>query len=125
MDVNDNFTQSVHQAQMDRIAELEAENERLTANRDELMHMVGLLKAELAALRERDRQVTEAMFDYNAKTRELAALKARRCETCDHNEYPRDCGKSLEWAQWDSDKSQVSSDVPIECCSEWTARPTP
>jgi hypothetical protein len=29
MDVNDNFTQSVHQAQMDRIAELEAENERL------------------------------------------------------------------------------------------------
>jgi hypothetical protein len=28
MDVNDNFTQSVHQAQMDRIAELEAENER-------------------------------------------------------------------------------------------------
>jgi len=28
MDVNDNFTQSVHQAQMDRIAELEADNER-------------------------------------------------------------------------------------------------
>ena len=27
MDVNDNFTQSVHQAQMDRIAELEAENQ--------------------------------------------------------------------------------------------------
>ena len=29
MDVNDNFTQSVHQAQMDRIEELEAENEAL------------------------------------------------------------------------------------------------
>jgi len=27
MDVNDNFTQSVHQKQMDRIAELEAENQ--------------------------------------------------------------------------------------------------
>jgi hypothetical protein len=36
------------------IAELEAENERL---------------------KERDKQVTAAMFDYNAKTRELTALK--------------------------------------------------
>jgi predicted transcriptional regulator len=34
MDVNDNFTQSVHQKQMDRISELEAELASVTAERD-------------------------------------------------------------------------------------------
>ena len=49
MDVNDNFTQSVHQKQMDRISELEAELATRTANRDELIEMVRSLKAALVA----------------------------------------------------------------------------
>jgi len=58
MDVNDNFTQSVHQAQMDRIAELERYNDGW---RGKWMDQKKRAEQAEAALAERDRMLRLAV----------------------------------------------------------------
>lgn len=84
------------------------------------------LKAELA-IEENLSRLTEQVFakvrqDRDMAEAELAALKARRCETCYHDEYPRVCGKSIGWFQWDNDKSMVESTEAVSSCSRWQPR---
>jgi len=82
MDVNDNFTQSVHQAQMDRIAELEADNERWkdwhSRFTDDYLEL-RLLRAEKAEAHAADckRLVTSCEDDIDAER-----MKRREAEAC-------------------------------------------
>jgi len=97
------------------LAELRATIER----RDK---RIAALEAEL----ERQKQTTVWTLDRAEQAEAaLAAEREKKCDNCYHDEYPRVCGKTIGWFQWDSDKSMTESSEAITYCNRYAARSAP
>jgi len=85
MDVNDNFTQSVHQAQMDRIAELEAERDeyyttckQLDSERNRERDRAEQAEAELASLKADTTVLISAIWESTGRLLNRCAEKGAK-----------------------------------------------
>ena len=99
MDVNDNFTQSVHQAQMDRIAMLEATEQALSKT---LVESIG----NTAHWQKRAEQAEAAL----ARVRALAAKDMRFSEAVCRKASTDPHGWSSWVAKWDRDYAQARAE---------------